>query len=330
MKSWTTIVTDIQNQIFDSTTTGAGLALTQQWVNNSIHRRTNDYRSLVFLEKPETILTQQGQQFYNLPYDYGKLIRISIQVGNTLYSPAEAPNKLFWDRLNYVGQANYQSQVQYFFYIQGSPGNQQIGFYPTPSTQGYTVNYYYQSKPRALSQSDYTTGTIYNTTTVNAGVVIVNGATTTSAGVTQVTGTTTGAGAVAWTSNMVGSWLQVSEPTGDGYWYQIATVTAPNILTLNVAYNGSTVVNGAATYTIGEMSAIPEGYEDIIEEDVLARHYRRLQDLDTAKVHQDMADERFEQLIADKGSKTVGPYSAPQVDLEVPNINSFPSNLTGF
>lgn len=330
MKSFQTIYVDIQNQIFDSTTTGPGLALTKQWINNSIHRRTNDFRSLVFLEKSGTILTQQAQQYYNLPYDYGKLIRISIQVGSTLYSPAEAPNKLFWDRLNYIGQTNYRSQVQYFFYIQGSPGNQTMGLYPTPSIQGYTVNFYYQSRPRGLSQDDYTTGTIYNTTTVNAGTVVVNGVTTTSAGVTQVTGTTTGAGVVSWTSNMVGSWLQIPEATGDGYWYQIASVTTPNVLTLNIAYNGSTIVNGAITYTIGEMSVIPEGYEDIIEEDVLARHYRRLQDLENATVHQEMADERYEQLVADKGSKTVGPYSSPQVDLEIPNINSFPTNLTGF
>lgn len=328
MKSYTTMVTDIQNQIFD--TSSATLAIIQQWLNNSIHRRTNDYRSLVFLEKNSTIVTQQAQQYYPLPYDYGKLIRISIQVGNTLYSPAEAPNKLFWDRLNYVGQTNYQSQVQYFFYIQGSPGNQQIGLYPTPSTQGYTINFYYQLRPRGLSQADYTTGTIYNTTTTGAGVVLVNGLTTTSAGVTQVTGTTTGAGVVAWTSNMVGDWLQIPESTGDGYWYQIATVTPPNILTLNFVSNNPTIVNGAASYTIGEMSVIPEGYEDIIEEDVLARHYRRLQDMNMANLHQEMADERFEQLIADKGSKTVGPYSAPQVDLTIPNINSFPTNLTGF
>ena len=89
-------------------------------------------------------------------------------------------------------------------------------------------------------------------------------------------------------------------------------------------------MNGAATYTIGEMSSIPEGYEDILEEDVLARHYRRLQNLELAQVHQEIADERFEQLVADTSSKVADPYSAPQVDITIPNINSFPTNLTGF
>jgi hypothetical protein len=129
---------------------------------------------------------------------------------------------------------------------------------------------------------------------------------------------------------MVGDWIQLSEPTGDGYWYQIATVTPPNVATLNILYNGSTIVNGAASYTIGEMSPIPEGYEDIIEEDVLARHYRRLQDMDTATVHQQIADSRFEDLINDTSSKVANPYSAPQIDITIPNINSFPTNLTGF
>ena len=330
MKSYQTMYVDIQNQMFDTTNSGAGLLLTKQWINNSIHRRVNDQRSLVFLEKAGTIITQQAQQFYPLPNDYGKLIRISIAIGSTLYSPAEAPTKLFWDRLNYIGQANFQSQVPYFFYIQGSPGNQQIGIYPTPSTQNYTINFYYQSKPRALTQDDYTTGTIYNTTTVNAGTIVVNGITTTSAGATQISGTTTGAGAVAWNSSMVGDWIKLDEPTGDGFWYQIATATAPGTIVLTQPYQGATVVNGAVTYTIGEMSAIPEGYEDIIEEDVLARKYRQIQDHESAKEHQEMADMRFEELIADKSAKTVGPYSSPQVDLTIPNINSFPTNLTGF
>lgn len=334
MKSFTTIYTDIQNQIFD--TSAATLTIIKQWINNSIHRRTNDFRSLVYLEKNTTFVTQQGTQFNNLPSDYGKLIRISIQVGTTLYSPAEAPNKLFWDRLNYVGQTNYQSQVQYFFYIQGSPGNQQIGFYPTPSTQGYVVNIYYQAKPRGLTQDDYTTGSVYLTTTTGAGVIVTSGVTTTSAGLTQITGTTTGSGVVAWKANMVGQWISLTNSStspgvsGDGNWYQISAVTPPNVLTINNLYSGTQIINSATPYTIGEMSVIPEGYEDIIEEDVLARHFRRIQDFDASNEHQQMADMRYEQLVADKSVKVVGPYTAPQVDLTIPNINSFPSNLTGF
>jgi hypothetical protein len=322
MKSFQSIYSSIQTQLFDTTTTASGaLPLTKTWINNSVQRRTNDPRALVFLETSATDTTQAGVQFLPAPYSFGKMLPggLTVLVGTTLYTPAEAPNLLFWNRLNYIGSTgSYQSQVPYFYYIQGSGNAQKVGLYPTPSNTGEVITYNYQLKARELTQDDYTTGTITTVATVND------------------VSTFTGSG-TSWTAQMVGRWIQlpVTQSGGlsvtDGYWYQIASVPTSTTLTTVQPYSVATGFSAQSfAYTIGEMSVIPEGYEDIIEEDVLARHYRRIQNLELATVHQQMADDRFEQLLVDKGSKVSGPYSAPQVDLQVPNINSFPSNLTGF
>lgn len=318
MKSFQTIYTDLQNQTFD--TSSATLTIFKQWINDSIHRRTNDPRALVFLETSYTDTTQAGVQFLNAPYNFGKMLSggLTVSVGTTLYTPAEAPNLLFWNRLNYIGSTGaFQSQVPYFYFIKGVQNNQKIGLYPTSSTSGNTITYNYQLKARDLTQDDYTIGTI---TTL-----------TTTSDVTTITGSGT-----AWTAQMVGRWIQlpITQSGGlsltDGYWYQIASVPTSTTLTTVQPYSNSGFSIQSFTYTIGEMSVMPDGYEDIVEEDVLARHYRRIQDFKNAEAHQMMADMRFEQLIADKGSKVTGPYSPPQVDLTIPNINSFPTNLTGF
>ncbi len=300
-KSFQTIYVDIQNQMFDSTSTGAGLIQTKQWINDSHRARTNDPTSLVYLETSLTDTTQVNVQFLPLPYKFGKLQRVTVTVGSTIYSPAEAPSRLFWDRLNYI---QYQSQVPYFFYIY----NNKLGFYPTPSTAGNTITYYFQQKAAHLSQDDYTTGTVTTAVTV--------------ADVTTLTGSGT-----TWTSAMIGRWIQIL--SNDGYWYQIATVPSNTSLTLLTPISAVFVAQ-SYSYTIGEMTLIPDGYEDIIEEDVLARKYRMIQDFATADEHQALADARFEELVNDKSAKTSSPYSSPQVDLTIPNINSFPSNLTGF
>lgn len=303
MKSWQTLYTDIQNLTFD--TTAASLVIFKQWINDAIKKRTNDPRALVFLETSFTDITQASVQFLPLPYNFGKLIRTSVTVGSTLYSPAEAPSKMFWDRLNYI---QYTSQVPYFFFIQGSQNIQKLGFYPTPSTAGNTITYYYQMKAMDLSHDDATGNNITTATTTND--------------VTTLTQSGT-----SFTSAMVGRWIQLTD--FDGYWYQIATV--PTTSTITLATPISRVFSSPTfSWTIGEMSVIPDGYEDMIEADVLAKHFRRIQDWDNAKGQEDYANMRFEQLINDKGSKVSSPYSSPQVDLTIPNINSFPSNLTGF
>jgi hypothetical protein len=299
-KSFQQIYIDIQNQLYDSTSTGPGLIMTKQWINDSHKMRTNDPRALVFLESSVTDTTAGAVQFYPARFNQGKLSRVTVAVGTTIYSPAEAPSRLFWDRLNYL---SYQSQVPYFFYIY----NKKVGFYPTPSTTGNTITYYFQKKAGELSNDD-TTGTVT--------------AAVTSGEITTLTNSTT-----TWSGAMVGRFIQI--PSNDSYWYEIATVPANNSLTL-VAPISADFSAQTYAYTIGEMTLIPDGYEDIIEEDVLARHYRRLQDFKNAGQHQARADLRFEQLVNDKSAKTSSPYSSPQVDLTIPNINSFPSNLTGF
>jgi len=95
-----------------------------------------------------------------------------------------------------------------------------------------------------LTIADYTTGSIVS--------VALDG--------TAVVGTGT-----SWTQEMVGSYIQIAvtqaDNGGDGFWYEIATVTDTTHLTLVKPYEGVSIVAGTASYTIGQCSVIPEAYD---------------------------------------------------------------------
>lgn len=69
----------------------------------------------------------------------------------------------------------------------------------------------------------------------------------------------------SWTAGMAGMYIKITDTQaangGDNFWYQIDEVLDSTHLTLVKAYEGSHIVAGAATYTIGQMSVIPEAYD---------------------------------------------------------------------
>jgi hypothetical protein len=100
-----------------------------------------------------------------------------------------------------------------------------------------TVTLNYHKKVNNLVQDDYTTGTI--TTASGTGIV--------------------GSG-TSWTSAMAGRSIKITEPTGDGEWYKISSVTNATNLVLDKPYQGTSIVAGTVTYTIGDVSEFPEEF----------------------------------------------------------------------
>ena len=178
-----------------------------------------------------------GVQFYDLPNDYDQLVSSTITVGSNIYTPKEAPTREFWDNLNIT---TYNSNYPEWYFIFAG----QIGFWPTPSTADQTITYSYDQLIKDLSIADYTTGTL----SVTSGAVAVTGSGTT------------------WTIAMIGRWLKIT-PTdsattsGDGFWYQVSSVESTTALTLTKPYSGATVTGGA--YTLGQVSFLPDPYQDI-------------------------------------------------------------------
>jgi hypothetical protein len=205
----------------------------------------DDYRAICaakdwpFLEHLRTLTTVASQQFYNLPYDCDQVREVAVVVSSKRYVARQAPDRAFWDKLN---ASSFTSDIpQRYFTFAG-----QIGLWPTPATAANTINVTQKCRVIDLGVADYATGSIVSV--ANGGVAVIG------------TGTT-------WTERMAGRYIRITYSdtanTGDGVWYEIASVTDTTHLTLVRAYGGTAIAAGTAAYNIGQMPLLPEAYHDL-------------------------------------------------------------------
>ena len=294
MKSFTELQTEIKEQ---GNNTAEG-ALFKRRINDAV-RFIVRQENYTFLEKSETATTVASTQFYDLPRDYGKLISVSILVSTTTYTPREAPNRAFWDRLNQTTNVS-SSTVEWFFIF-----NNQIGFYPTPSSSGNTITYNYDRLARDMVQEDFTTGTI--TTTVVADKTVVGDST-------------------SWTKGMAGNWLRITSGAADalrdGFWYEIDSITDGTNLELKRGYAGTALTAASAAYTIAEMPIIPDGYEDMIVDRVLWQFFMKTDRVMAGQYKTDFF-EKLRKLKESYGSKSVNPGIRDGSGVAMNNPNLF-------
>lgn len=287
MKSYTTLRTLFGTLTNDSS--NANLTFGDQLINDG-YRDLSD--RFYFDETTDTFTTTASTQFYNQPYNLYKIETMYLTNGTTRYTMKEARSRVFWDELNF---STYTSDVPlYYFVFDG-----QIGIWPTPSSSSLTVTVVYKKRVRDLSQADYTTGT----------VALTNGSAT-------VTGSGT-----TFTAAMVGRWINVTSPSGDGNWYEISGFTSATVITLKKTYQGATV--SGASYTIGEMMNLPERYHDLPVYRAAAIYFEtRVPDQTRAQKFQNRYDLGLMRMEEDIGSKTVNVRIALRPELP-PNTNLF-------
>lgn len=244
MKTFTTLRNTIAGYCKVSTSNTTEMAKIDANLNDSIRTICNiQGGKLRFLEAVKSISAVSGQEGYQVPNSFRKIIDLQIYSGtgsesDTIYSP-----EMIFDPTKWKLVLQYRlssSDVPQFVYVQ----NQQYLVRPIPLTSGHLHKIRGRLRVRDLSIADYTTGSI---------VSIANGATT-------VTGTGT-----VWTADMTGRFIQITETTatngGDGFWYEIGSVTSGTILELLKPYEGTTISAATAAYTMGQASVIPEAYD---------------------------------------------------------------------
>lgn len=215
------------------------------YINDSIRTICNiQGGKLRFLEDVVELETVANQEGYQIPNKFRKIIDLYISnvagtpTENTIYMP-----EMIFDPTRWKTILAYRlgfSDVPYFTYVQA----QKFLIQPIPSTSGNIITVRGRLNTRDLSHQDYTTGTI---------VSVANEGTT-------VTGSGT-----SWTSGMEGRYINIPNTTasngGDGFWYEIASVTSATELELLKPYSGESIVAGSASYTIGEVPVVPEAYQ---------------------------------------------------------------------
>lgn len=264
---------------------------------NAEEKRIINSRAWDFTQRVHTDTTVASTQFYNLPVNYRKLIgNPTMTVGSITYTIAEAQDRASWDRVNSVSDT---SDIPQYFYI----FNNQIGFYPTPASNGNTITLPYEMQAIDASIADFTTGTITS---------ITNGATT-----LEGSGT-------SWTAGMAGKFIRIdddnSATSGDNAWYEISSITDADTLELAIPYEGTTIAAATQSYTIAQMSNLPDSYDMLSIYKATQQYW--LQNLDVSKADRwkQMYDELFATLIKDRSTKTSDLSINEDIELRNPNL----------
>lgn len=249
-------------------------------------------------ERTYTTTTVAGQQFYNLPPQVKELINLTETIGSVLWSTKECPSRQYWDYLNTI---QYQQDFPSFFFVY----NGQVGIYPTPASNGNTITMNYKTRIIDLSMADVTSVTASTTVSVTTNTTTV---------------TALGAAFKNW---MAGQWIRIpfsntDVANGDNQWYQIASITSSTVLVLKNKYTGATV-SGAA-FTIGEVSILPEDYQDLPLYRMGYIYYTtRFPDPVKAGLYKGLWDTGMAALNEEFGSKTT---SVVLTDTDAPIYNS--------
>jgi len=129
----------------------------------------------------------------------------------------------------------------------------------------------------------------------------------------------TGAG-TTFVADMVGRWIQATGPTGDNEWYEIATFTSTTVLGLKQAYNG--ITGATLPYIIGEMSIIPEEFQDLSVIYAVRQYYSsRVKDKGIFELYKSQYDERYAMMNMELGTKDDNMVIDMGVDRQIVNPN---------
>ena len=251
--------------------------------------------------------TVAQQQFYNLPPQVKKLINVTVTIGSVVWQPKECPTRADWDSLNV--QIFYNDFPLYFFVYNG-----QVGIWPIPASNGNVLTFNYKTRIVDLTMADVTNST--NSTTVS---VTNNTTTVTASGNTFLN----------WMANQ---WIRIpysstNSTNGDNQWYQIASVTDATHLVLMNPYTGATVTAG--NFTIGQVSILPEDYQDLpLYRMAIIYYTTRFPDPTRAQIYQKLWDDGEARLNQEFGSKTSS-VVLTDIPLPIQNPNLFQTSLTG-
>lgn len=269
MLTYSQLLTEYQYATGDTTSSNQTTGGTE--LNSAIKEALGE-DDWIFLEKTATGTTVASQQGYILPADFAQMRTVTVTVGTTVWSVVQAPSRQFWDQLNVV---TFTSDIPNYYYILGK----RIYLYPTPASSSNTITYDYKKKVGKLSVTDYTTGTIAITS-----------------GDETVTGTAT-----TFTSSMAGLALM----TTDGLWYDINTYTSATSLELLQPYLGATI--SGATYTIGQLSPIPDAYEMLPVYGAAADYFRTKGNKEKTEMFEGKADALLRIMKTEQGAKSTSP-----------------------
>lgn len=249
-----------------------------------------------------TSLLTDGFQAYTIPANISKIKNSTITIGQLRFVPAPIMTRGEWDLINFLP---YNSDIPNYYYIY----NDQVLFWPIPSTTGNVIQFNYQCRVPDLSFADYTSATLA----------------TMAAGSTTVTGTGT-----TWSTEfplntdvtIFNLGIRADPSTGgDGIWYPISTFQSDTQLTLVTPVQNAPNITTATTYTIGQLPLLQEDFQDMLVFGALKVYFSSVNlDVNQFKLFDSMYGERYKLLEDYAGTKQVNVDLGAQPQFSNPNL----------
>lgn len=221
-----------------------------------------------------TTITTIGVQAYPIPATISKIKNNTISVDQLVYTPAPIRTIQEWTLLNALP---YTSNIPNYYFIYQN----QVLFWPIPSSSGKVITFNYKSRVPNLSFTDYSTGTLSS-----IGI-----------GDNQITGNstawnTTGAFPLNTDMGLFNLHLRITPPSGDGIWYPILRFTSDtDVLLASPIQNAPSAT--ASAYTIGQLPLLHEDFHDMLVYGALLTYYSSI-------VSNDAAFKKYSSLYADR------------------------------
>lgn len=243
--------------------------------------RINDtYKSLMaahdwyFAEKTQTFTTSAVDYTYDLPFDYGRLVGVTIQISGIFYTLTEVSSHDEWQKIQRY-RSTYTSNIPELYHITGDS----MEIYPIPSDNGDADNgtFYYVRRVADMQFDNYAIGT----------VTLANGS-------TVVTGSGT-----TFTAGMVGRFIKGNN---DGRYYELATFSSTTVMGLKKAFQG--IAGASLSYTIGELPQIPEDYHPLLWQEPVATYWAMKKEPTQSQYYQALYDRGKQQFMENYDKRT--------------------------
>lgn len=247
-------------------------------------------------------ITTVGVQAYPIPANVSKIKNDTITVGQLVYTPAPIQSIQEWTMLNALP---YTSDIPAYFYIY----NNQVNFFPIPSTSGNIISFNYKARVPNLSYADYAIGTI----TGAVGSNVITGSST--------SWNVTGNFSINTDLTFANLYFKAVPPRGDGLWYPIQRFTSDTNLILNQAIIQAPAITSPASYIIGQFPLLQEDFHDMIVYGALMVYFGTIKkDTDQFKLFETLYTNKLTLLEAYAGTKSVNVDLGPQPLNSNPNL----------
>lgn len=269
---------------------------------------TGDVEAWVRTFESDTTISTVGVQFYPIPANISKIKNDTITIGQLVYTPAPVQSIQEWTMLNALP---YTSDIPNYFYIY----NNQVGFWPIPSTSGNVISFNYKARVPDLSFADYTTGTL---SSIAVGDNTITG--------TLTSWNTTGGYPLNTDLSFFNLFLRITPPSGDGIWYPIARFTSDTEVILATPIQNAPSATASA-YTIGQLPLLQEDFHDMLVYGALRTYFTSIvNDKDKYEMFDGLYQSRLELLEAYAGSKSVNVDLGAQPIPNNPNLFIYSNN----